>query len=259
MHGRWCLCPRPLHTRLHVRSLSDRSFSFSWFSTFADPWVMGVQQGCIGSGGGGGFPPPPSRAPSLCPATVALAPTSMAIQQAPASMALVTDSNRPQPLCQPPPTACPTASGAASEAPFVLVHPWHQGHPAPHFDRSGRQCPDCPGVQPLHLISCAVSDPLPQSFVGSSLIPRRCLERKKKYSCATFGPFLHQFLPRTPGAWGWLLEAMPGHGVRVRKASSASAPERSSRGPYVSHSCPRETKLLFLTMHCPPRCTALTT
>ena len=30
-------------------------------------------------------------------------------------MAFVTDSNRPQPLWRPPPTACPTASGAASE------------------------------------------------------------------------------------------------------------------------------------------------
>ena len=37
-------------------------------------------------------------------------------------MAFVTDSNRPQPLWQPPPTACPTASGAASEAPSLLTH-----------------------------------------------------------------------------------------------------------------------------------------
>ena len=35
-------------------------------------------------------------------------------------MAFVTDSNRPQPLWQPPPTACLTASGAASEAPSLL-------------------------------------------------------------------------------------------------------------------------------------------
>ena len=52
-------------------------------------------------------PPPPSRAPSLRPAT-----------------AFVIDSNRPQPLRQPPPTACVTASGAASEAPSLLMHPW---------------------------------------------------------------------------------------------------------------------------------------
>ena len=38
-------------------------------------------------------------------------------RQKAASMAFVTDSNRPQPLWQPPPTACPTASGAASEIP----------------------------------------------------------------------------------------------------------------------------------------------
>ena len=38
-------------------------------------------------------------------------------------MAFVTDSNRPQPLWQPPPTACLTAAGAASEAPSLLLHP----------------------------------------------------------------------------------------------------------------------------------------
>ena len=42
----------------------------------------------------------------------------------PASMAFATDSNRPQPLWQPPPTACLTASGAASEVPPLLMHPW---------------------------------------------------------------------------------------------------------------------------------------
>ena len=39
-------------------------------------------------------------------------------------MAFVTDSNRPQPLWQPPPTACLTAAGAASEGPSLLTHPW---------------------------------------------------------------------------------------------------------------------------------------
>ena len=39
-------------------------------------------------------------------------------------MAFVTDSNRPQPLWRRPPTACPTASGTASEAPALLMHPW---------------------------------------------------------------------------------------------------------------------------------------
>ena len=39
-------------------------------------------------------------------------------------MAFVTDSNRPQPLWQPPPTACLTASGAASEVASLLLHPW---------------------------------------------------------------------------------------------------------------------------------------
>ena len=37
-------------------------------------------------------------------------------------MAVVADSNRPQPLWQPPPTACPTASGTA-EVPSLRMHP----------------------------------------------------------------------------------------------------------------------------------------
>ena len=60
-------------------------------------------RGCIGTGGA----PAPSRAPSLCPA----------------SMAFVTDTNRPQLLWQPPPTACLPASRAASEVPSRLMHP----------------------------------------------------------------------------------------------------------------------------------------
>ena len=38
-------------------------------------------------------------------------------------MAFVTESSRPQPLWQPPPTACLTACGVASEVPSVLLHP----------------------------------------------------------------------------------------------------------------------------------------
>ena len=56
----------------------------------------GQGHGCIGRGGEVP-PPPPSRAPSLCPATVPL--------KASASTAFVTDSNRPQLLWRPPPTA----------------------------------------------------------------------------------------------------------------------------------------------------------
>ena len=40
-------------------------------------------------------------------------------------MAFVTDSNRPQPLWQPPPTAYPTASGTTFEAPSLPMRPWH--------------------------------------------------------------------------------------------------------------------------------------
>ena len=44
---------------------------------------------------------------------------------------VVTDSNRPQPLWQPPPIACLTASGIASEAPSLLMNPW-VAPPLPH-------------------------------------------------------------------------------------------------------------------------------
>ena len=66
--------------------------------------------------GGGGTPPPPERPAYAQP----LSPR----RQVPGSMALVTDSNRPEPLWQPPPTACLTASGSASGAPSLLLHPW---------------------------------------------------------------------------------------------------------------------------------------
>ena len=42
-------------------------------------------------------------------------------------MAFVTDSNRPQSLLQPPPTACLTASGASPEVLSLLTHPWGRG------------------------------------------------------------------------------------------------------------------------------------
>ena len=83
----------------------------------------------VGLPGGGGrdalegwrYPPPPlhSAQPMLEP----LSPC----RQVPASMAFVTDSNRPQPLWQPPPTACLTTFGTASEVPSLLMHPWGGG------------------------------------------------------------------------------------------------------------------------------------
>ena len=73
---------------------------------------------CVGGGGGGGgFPPAPYWAPTICPPTLPL--------RAPASFNGI--CNRPQLLRQPPPTACLTASGAASEAPSLLMHPWGGG------------------------------------------------------------------------------------------------------------------------------------
>ena len=48
-------------------------------------------------------------------------------------MAFVTDSNRPQPLRQPPPTAYLTASEAASEVPSLRMHPCPAPPVAPWF------------------------------------------------------------------------------------------------------------------------------
>ena len=66
---------------------------------------------------GRGTPPPPRGRPIYAQP---LPPS----RQVPASMAFITDSYRPQPLWQPPPTASPTASGAASEVPSLLMRPW---------------------------------------------------------------------------------------------------------------------------------------
>ena len=53
-------------------------------------------------------------------------------------MVFVTDSNRPQPLRQPPPTARLTACGAASDGPSLRTHPPPPRTPQPLTDvRSG--------------------------------------------------------------------------------------------------------------------------
>ena len=79
------------------------------YSPYPSPWEV-VPTGSRAQREGVGFTPGrPSNAEPLSPQL-----------QVPASMAFVTDSNRPQPLPQPPPTASKpylTASGAASEAP----------------------------------------------------------------------------------------------------------------------------------------------
>ena len=78
----------------------------------------GDPQGCIGRGG---RYPPPGRP--------AYAQPLFLCRQVLASIAFVTGSNDPQPLWQPPPSACLTASGAASKVPPLLMHPW--GPPPP--------------------------------------------------------------------------------------------------------------------------------
>ena len=64
-------------------------------------------------GGGGGNR---LRGTQPTTATVSLTPS--------ASMPFVTDSNRPQPLWQPPPTTHLTAPEASSEPPSLRMHPW---------------------------------------------------------------------------------------------------------------------------------------
>ena len=64
----------------------------------------------------GGEISPTFTAPGLCPATAPLRPV-------PASMTFVSDSNHLQPLRKPPPTACLTASGAASEVRSLTTLP----------------------------------------------------------------------------------------------------------------------------------------
>ena len=76
---------------------------------------------CGASRGGGARGPECTEAPAARPAGPASTTPRAYAQplfpwrQAPTSTAFVTDSNRPQPLRQPPPTACLTAPGAASE------------------------------------------------------------------------------------------------------------------------------------------------
>ena len=79
-------------------------------------WQAGHWRGGHGAGGGGQPPPPPRGRPAYAQP---LSPW----QQVPGSMAFATDSNRPKPLWQPPPTACLTAAGATSEVPSLRMHP----------------------------------------------------------------------------------------------------------------------------------------
>ena len=74
----------------------------------------------LGGGKTNGVDGTPPILPLRCPAYAQLSPR----RQVPASMAFATDSNRSQPLWRPPRTAYPTAYGATSEVPSLLMHPW---------------------------------------------------------------------------------------------------------------------------------------
>ena len=99
-------------------------------------------------GSGGGTP----RSPG-CPAYAQpLSPW----QQVPTSMALVTDSKGPQPLWQPPPTACLTTSGAPFEVSSITMHTCGGEGGAFHFISLGYaaqappRAPNAPGRVLMH-------------------------------------------------------------------------------------------------------------
>ena len=85
------------------------------------PFEEGILHAWMGAGmhpKGAGAPPPPAlpRAPSLCPGAVSLT--------ANASFIGICNRQIPPPTAwQPPPTACLTASRAASEVPSLLLLP----------------------------------------------------------------------------------------------------------------------------------------
>ena len=120
--GQTIQVPHAVHTEVSVEAGADRTCAptarFQRLRTTTPRVVLtgGVFSQRGGGGIGRGTPPPPGRPAYAQP----LSPC----RQVPASMAVVTDSNRPQPLWQPPPTACLTAAGAASEVPSLLMQPW---------------------------------------------------------------------------------------------------------------------------------------
>ena len=101
---------------------------------------------------------PPSKAPRMCPAGVFL--------MANASFdGNVTDSNLPQRLCRPPPTACPIASEAAAEVPS------QKRHPCPPPLHSPCLCSTGPWPPPLTLNSACQPAQPPDRGSGPHRIP----------------------------------------------------------------------------------------
>ena len=118
---------RGVGTEAHAEALKAPSTAPEGKSHMACPPARDALDG----GGGGAGLRRPAYAQPLSPG-----------RQVSASMAFVTDSNRPQPLWQPPAIACLTASGAASKVPSLLMHPWPQplmGEPAQCSPPSARR------------------------------------------------------------------------------------------------------------------------
>ena len=117
-------------------------------------FAAGRSSGCHFWGVGDRSPPPP---PS--PGRPAYAQPLSPQRQVPASMVFVTDSNRPQPLWQPPPTACLTASEVLSllmhpcPLPPTTLLPTSQGQSEKHVGKRSCQtgpwlCPPSPRASP---------------------------------------------------------------------------------------------------------------
>ena len=97
--------------------------------------------------GGGISPPTPPRGAKHMPSH---GPPNSKCQL---QMAFVTDSNRPQLLWQPPPTAYLTTFGAASEVPSLLMHPPPPPPPVQWWHPWGRDQPKHPPTHPTPAFS----------------------------------------------------------------------------------------------------------
>ena len=101
-------------------------------------------------------------------------------------MALVTDTNRPQPLRQPPPTAGLTACGAASEVPALLMHPCQPPYPCGDTPSSKAAHVRTPESTHRHTPSALRAPPLPLALSPRPGPPKRW-EGCRRHACACKG------------------------------------------------------------------------
>ena len=117
MCGEPCTGCRPEVTEAPRDERPSRSALWAWVRSQALTWQQHPGAGGRDALEGGGGTPHPRPGRPAC--AQPLSPR----RQVPVSMVFVTDSNRSQPLRQPPPTACLTASGTGFEILSLLMHP----------------------------------------------------------------------------------------------------------------------------------------